>query len=154
MEISAIRRDAAAAAAGQWVNDIPGMGDLRLRVRGLSSPVVTALRDRKERKVPKNKRQRDGRLTPAASIEVISEVFHEVVLLDWDGLTDQGKVVPYDRELAKKWLSDPDFAQFTDAVAWAAGVVDRGTQDEAEDVGNDAPNTSPGNSDMVETQAD
>lgn len=133
MDFNALKRDSAAIAAGVWVSDIPEMGDLRLKVRGLSSPVATALRQRKERAAPKTDRDRAGRLKPEASVRVTAEVLLEVVLIDWDGLTDNGKPVPYSREVAEKLLTDPDFLPFADAVAWAATVVDRGEAEKAED---------------------
>lgn len=129
MEISTLKRDSAAVAAGQWVGDIPGMGDVRLRVRGLSSPVVVAVRSRKERKVPRDQRERDGSLRPEIGLVVFGEVLHEAVLLEWDGLTDGGEPVPYSAELAEQWLTDPDFAFFADAVVYAAQIVDKGQVD-------------------------
>ncbi|KKC39505.1 hypothetical protein WH87_04730 [Devosia epidermidihirudinis] len=132
MEISGLKRDSAAIAAGQWVGDIPGLGDVRLRVRGLSSPVVVAVRSRRERKVPRDQRERDGSLTAEVGLVVFGEVLHEAVLLDWQGLTDGGKPVPFDADLAKTWLTDPDFAFFADAVVYAAQIVDKGNADTQE----------------------
>lgn len=132
MDINSLKRDSAAIAAGQWVSDIPGLGDVRLRVRGLSSPIVVAVRGRKERKVPRDQRERDGSLTPEVGIQVFGEVLLEAVLLDWSGLTDNGKPVVYDLEIARKWLTDPDFAFFADAVVWAAQIVDKGNADSQE----------------------
>lgn len=134
MEIGSIKRDSAAVAAGEWVADIPGFEDVRLRVRGLSSPTVMALRARKERKVGKGSRDRDGSLKPDAAMTVMAEVLHEAVLLDWSGITDGGKPVPYSADLAKEWLTDPDFIAFADAVAWAAQAVDRGVAEVQEEL--------------------
>lgn len=139
MEISTLKRDSAAVTAGQWVGDIPGLGDVRLRVRGLSSPVVVAVRSRKERKVPRDQRERDGSLKPAVGLVVFGEVLHEAVLLEWDGLTDDGEPVPYSAEMAEQWLTDPDFAFFADAVVYAAQIVDKGQVDaKGELAGNSA----------------
>lgn len=126
MDISTLKRNSAAVSAGQWVDDIPGMGDVRLRVRGLSSPVVVATRGRKERKAPRDQRERDGSLKPEFGLILFGEVLHEAVLLDWDGLTDKGAAVPYSAEIAQAWLTDPDFAFFADAVVYAAQIVDKG----------------------------
>jgi hypothetical protein len=134
MDITSFKRDAAGIDAGQWVGDIPNTGDLRLRVRGFTSPTVVAVRSRKERAVERKDRRRDGGLKPEAAMRVLSETLCEVVLLDWDGITDGGKPVPYSKDLAKKWLSDPNMQPFADAVSWAAMVVDNGEAAKAEEI--------------------
>ncbi|KKB09407.1 hypothetical protein [Devosia chinhatensis] len=144
MDISALKRDSASITAGQWVGDIPGMGDVRLRVRGLSSPIVVQTRSRLERKVPRDQRERDGSLKADVALDVFGQVLHEVVLLDWDGLTDGGKAVPYDKALAHQWLTDPDFAFFGDAVVWAAQIVDKGRAEDAEATGGNSEAPSAG----------
>ncbi|MGB3834823.1 MAG: hypothetical protein WA975_23495 [Mesorhizobium sp.] len=146
MEISAFRRDSKVVEAGQWIGDIPGMGDLRLRVRGLSTPTAVAYRSRLERAVPRNKRDRDGSLKPEQSLEVFSQVLLEHVLFDWDGITQDGKPVPYSKDLAAEWLTNPDFRPFADAVAWAAGVVDRGGEETEGESVKPFPKPSPGKS--------
>lgn len=127
MELSNLKRDSKTVESGKWVDEIPGMGDLRLRVRGLSSPTVVALRARKQRQVPKGDRLGDGSIKTDVDMRIFGETLHEAVLLEWDGLTDNGKPVPFDPELARTWLTEPDFMPFADAVAWAAQFVDRGT---------------------------
>lgn len=126
MDIRSIKRDSAAAAAGQWVGGIPGMADVRLRVRGLGSPTVVAIRARKERRVGWGDRETDGSLKPDVAVRILGEVLHEAVLLDWEGFTDGGQPVTYSADLAEKWLTDPDYSDFADAVVYAARVADRG----------------------------
>ncbi|MCB5411778.1 hypothetical protein [Pseudogemmobacter faecipullorum] len=133
MDIQSLKKDVAASTEGQWVGDIPEMGQLRLRVRGENSPKVAALRARKLRAVPKDKRGRDGMPIYEEVLRVTTEVLHEVVLLDWDGLTNGGKPVKYDPELAKQWITDPDFQDFADAVAWASKIVANGQADQVEE---------------------
>ncbi len=125
MDIQSIKKDSAAIAEGQWVDSIPGMGDLRLKVRGSSASHVMAVRARKQRNAPNTDRAPDGSLSVDATLRIETEVLHEAVLLDWDGLTDGGKPVPYDKTLAEQWLTNPDFRDFADAVVWASGVVSR-----------------------------
>lgn len=144
MEISSIKKDATLVASGEWIADIPGMGDVRLRVRGLTSPQVVALRSRLERKAPRADRNRDGSLKHEAAVRVMKQVLHEVVLLDWDGITDGGKPVPYSVEQASTWLYNDDFRVFADAVTWAASVVDNGAADEAETLAGNSPKPSAG----------
>lgn len=128
MEIQSLKKDSAAIAEGQWVDGIPGMGELRLKVRGASANAVMEVRARKQRNAPSEDRAPDGSLTVKGALRIETEVLHEAVLLDWDGLTDGGKPVKFDTALAKEWLTNPDFRDFADAVVWASGVVSRTTK--------------------------
>lgn len=136
MKLSEIKKNVTAISAGQWVDHIPGMGDLRLRVRGLSSPVAAAVRARKERAVPRKDRERDGSIKHDVALRIMGEVLHECILLDWEGvLDDKGKPLAYDPELAKQLCTDPEWIEFADAVAWSSKVADHGDLTE-EVVGN------------------
>lgn len=138
MDIKAFRRDKDAMAlidGGAWVGDIPDFGTVELKVRGLKSKVVGELFARKERAAPREDRERDGKsLTRDAMKRISREVLHEAVLIDWRGLTDGGKPLPFDKNLAREWCINPEFEDFADAVAWAAGVVDAGNAEVAEAV--------------------
>ncbi|WP_024586005.1 hypothetical protein [Aliihoeflea sp. 2WW] len=142
MDIASLKRDSSKVEAGDWVSDIPGMGDVRLRVRGLSSPTVVALRSRKERKVTREDRERDGSLKPEAAMRIFGEVLHEAVLFDWDGFTNGKQPLPFDANLAKEWLTNPDYVAFADAVVWAAQIVDKGRAGETDDMGNGSKRSS------------
>lgn len=144
MDISALKRDSAKVEAGEWVSDIPGMEDVRLRVRGLSSPTVVALRSRKERKVSRDGRERDGSLKADIALRILGEVLHEGVLLDWDGFTKNKQPLPYDAKQAEEWLTNPDYVAFADAVVYAAQIVDKGRAGEVEDMGNGSKKSSRG----------
>lgn len=125
MDIQSLKRDSAAIAEGQWVDNIDGMGDLRLRVRGWNSPKAVALRARLFRKLTAKDRDERGAAKPEAETRINCEVLHGAVLLDWDGLTDGGEPVKYDADLARRWLTDPDYRHFADAVFVAAQIVDQ-----------------------------
>ncbi len=131
MDIGNFKRDSAAIQAGQWVSDIPGAGDIRVRVRGMSSPVVINARSRKERAVPRKQRNRDGSLKAETGIQIMREVLAETVLLEIEGLTEKGK--PVDADRAKAMLLDPDFEPLADIVTWAANYLDRGSEEETEE---------------------
>jgi len=126
MDIETLKTDPAAISEGRWIGDIPGMGDLELRVRGLSSPAVQQLQSRKLRALPKAERDRDGRPSPEAAARISGEVLAESVLLDWRNVSVGGKAVKFDPALAKKWLTDPAYSRFADAVTTAASYVDNG----------------------------
>lgn len=134
MEVKGLSRDSSAVEAGAWVGDIPGADDLRLKVRGLSSPTAVATRHRKERRAPKGDRFADNTLKPEAALKIFGEVLFEAVLLDWENLTLNGEKVEYDKELAHKLLTHPDYTPFADAVTWAASSVDRTLQESQEEL--------------------
>lgn len=154
MDISAFKRDAKVVSGGKWIGDLPGMEDARLRVRGLTSPEVVALRSRKERAISNKGRNRDRSLKPEVALRVFGEVLHEAVLLEWDGLKDGKTPVPYDPELAKEWCTNPDFSPFADAVAYAAQIVDGGMEDVADaTVGNSKRSSAGSSSTASDTEA-
>lgn len=143
MDIKNLYRSPQSIAAiedGAWIGGLPNMGDLELKVRGLKSRLVRELYESKVRAVPNDKRDRKTREPVLSERERIAvELLHEVVLLDWRGLTDGGKPVKYDPALAKVWCMDPSYRQFADAVTHAAMMVDEGAQETAEEVVGNLP---------------
>lgn len=125
MDVGSICKDVAAISAGDWVDNIPGMGDLRLKVRGMTAPSVRQLRGRLVRAVPKDQREDDGTLHDEAARQVLAQVLAEEVLLDWANVEANGEPVLYSPSLAAAWLRNPGMAIFADAVVWAAAQVDR-----------------------------
>lgn len=126
VDIANIQRDSAVVEAGRWVDEIPGLDNARVRVRGLSSPYVVAYRARLERSRPREDRLADGSLKPDIAMKIFGIVLHDVVLLEWDGFTRKGEPVPYDKDTAKEWCTNPNYLPFQDGVTWAANCVDRG----------------------------
>lgn len=125
MDLQKTRVDPDRIESGQWVGDIPDMDDLRLHVRGLNSKTVVLARSKRERKEPRENRERDGSLKADAALRVFRETLIEDVLLGWENVQFDGQTVPYSKEQAREWLHDPTFQKFADAVTWAAQVVDR-----------------------------
>ena len=145
MDISSFHTDHRASEEGAWVDNIPGAGDLRLKVRGHKSMYVAKARGEKERKISRDQREDDGSLKPDVALAIYVEVMHEAILLDWDGLTDNGEPVPYDKKLAKEWLSNPKFRHFADAVTYASSVVDNRKVAEKEFVAKNSKGSSSSN---------
>lgn len=122
MKLSSLKTDTATIEQGRWVKDIPDMGGLELKVRGLGNTDYRRLMDKKVEAVPRAKKVRG--LDTAERDRVVSECLHEAILIDWKGLTDDNdEPLPYTKEHAFQLLTDPDFARFRGAVIWAAGVV-------------------------------
>jgi hypothetical protein len=148
LDLSKIKIDSAKINRGDWVGDLPhaGMEGLRLKVRGIASAAYREALAKRGRAVPRSERHRDGTLPVALSDRVAGEALCDAVLLDWDGLTEAGEPVAYDRDLALKLLTDPNFAPFRDAVVFAASIVaEEDSADEDKNLGNSEP-PSPGGS--------
>lgn len=122
MKLSALKTNVALVEMGRWVENIPGMGDLRLRVRGGGNKDLRALQERLIAAVPHEKRIRG--LDVETGDRIDGECLARAALLEWENLTDDdGTVIAYDPELALKMLTDPEFAIFRRAVQWATNAV-------------------------------
>lgn len=124
MDINALRTDSTRIEAGEWVGDVPSLLGLRLKVRGFTSSTYRAALQRAQRAVPRGELNKDGSMPVAVQDRVSAQAMHEAGLIDWEGFEQDGKPVPYDAELARTLLTDPDYRAFRDAVAVAAGEVD------------------------------
>lgn len=151
MEVSALKRNSSRIEAGEWVGDIPEMGDLKLRVRGMQSTIYTTTYARLARAVERKDRDRSGALLPAVNILVLGQALYESVLFDWDGLTNEGEPFLYDAATALEWLTNPDFRNFADAVVWAARVVDNIRTDIKEDLEKNFEKPLNGNSSSAQS---
>ncbi|MGQ4273394.1 hypothetical protein [Terrihabitans sp. B22-R8] len=122
MKLSTIKTDDTRRQTGDWVRNIPEMGDLELKVRGVGNDDYRRLQDKLIREVPLHER-RTG-LLPATQDRVTVELQVETLLEDWRNFTDDNdKPIPFTKKKARELLEDPDFIMFRDAVAYAATVV-------------------------------
>lgn len=128
MKLSELKIDSAKAEQGAWIGDIPDLGNLRLKVRGLGNSDARRLRLKLIRALPKASRE-----DPKEQDKINARILAEAVLLGWENL--EGEV--YSKERAFEILSDPDLAPFADGVAWAAGKV---AELEADQTDTDAKN--------------
>lgn len=121
MELTTVKVDTAKIEAGEWVKDIPGMGDLELRVRGLGSVVYREALARRQRTV---KPSNDGVRPIAESEAATAHAVADALLLDWRNLTLNGQARGYTVELARDLLTNRDYVAFLDAVLYAAATLD------------------------------
>lgn len=144
MDISNLKKSTATVEAGDWVDGIPQMGELRLRVRGLNSAQYKAVFSRKQRAVPKDQRERDNSIKESVLHVIRGEALHEAILLDWSGLTSKNEPVAYDPGQALAWLTDPEFEDFQFAVLYAAGVVGKDREEAGTDLAKNSKAPSAG----------
>ena len=119
---------------GVWVDDIIGAPGLKLKVRGLSSRKVQNYRDNRFRRVPRKDRDAKGNVRAEVIAQITRDTLAEAVLIDWDGIEQGGTPVPYDKELARKWITDRTGDRFVGFVTDAALQVDDMQNDSAEDL--------------------
>lgn len=108
---------------GAWVGDIPDMGDLRIRTKGLNNAGFRKLQQTLIAAVPRQDRHK-GRIAPAKLDEINASCLLNQALLGWENLEDEnGQPVPYSKEQAKVYLTDPAYRAFYDAALYAATIV-------------------------------
>jgi hypothetical protein len=137
MKMKDVAVDAGRAELGAWVEKIPDMEELRLKVRGANNKDWRRLQLKLINAVPR-KRRLQGNLDPEESDRITSQCLLNTSLLDWSGLEDDdGKPIPYSHDMASKLLTDPDYRRFREAAAWAANwVAEQNAADVEEDAGN------------------
>lgn len=107
---------------GIWVGDLPGLEGVKLRVTGIGGEA--AQKSLQAKKAALRLSNGGKPLTDEQSAKAMCETLAEVVLKDWDGLTDGGNPVKYNKELATKWLTSRNGAAFAGVVLAAAQKVD------------------------------
>ena len=137
MKMSELSVDVDRQENGAWVDDIPEMEGLRLKVRGSNNADWRRLQARLVDAVPRKKRM-GGRLDPDEQDRIMSSCLLNCCLLDWDGLEDSdNKPIPYSKDMAKQLLTEPQYRRFRDGVVWAASVVaENAALDQEEIAGN------------------
>lgn len=123
MKLSGLKVNLQALEQGAWVDNIPEMEGLRLKVRGVGNKDWRKLQSRLLDSVPRKKRV-GGRLDPDEQDRISTTLLRDTGLVDWDGLEDDdGKPLPYSKETAGKLLADPEMTRFRDGVLWACTMV-------------------------------
>ena len=128
MELGEQRVDPKAREEGAWVDDIPEMGDLRLKVRGANNKAWEKRADALIAAVPRQRRIKG--LGPEDRNRINAICARDHGLVDWANLKIGGVDVPYSKEKANELLTDPQWINFHNAVIWACNIV--GTQIRAE----------------------
>ena len=133
MKIGEIAVDVDRVENGAWVDDVPDMGGLRLKVRGSTNRDWRKLTAKLLDKVPRKKRH-GTRIDTEEAENITNRCLLETCLLDWDGLTENdGTPIPYSKEKAAEFLLDPQFRRFRDAVLDAANLVSNQNMDDVEE---------------------
>lgn len=136
MKLSSLEIDSAKIEAGAWVSRIPGLPGISLKVRGRQNTLSKAFRAKALEAIPRA--ERITGLSEAVSDKIDLDDLVENVLLDWSGFEDDaGAPLPFTKDLARRYLADPDYVILRGAIEYASGVVaDIGAASLEADLGN------------------
>ncbi|MBN9022168.1 MAG: hypothetical protein J0H08_08765 [Rhizobiales bacterium] len=124
MRMNSLKTNAAAAAEGRWVGDLPGLGNIEVKVRGTNTPEYRRRQQAMYRALPPTKRQK-GVVDPLEQDRIVGVCLLDHVLLDWKNVEDEeGNTIPFSKGAAEPFLTDPAYAAFRDGVLIAASSVD------------------------------
>ncbi len=123
---------------GAWVTNIPEYEDWAFKVRGMNNRDWTRLDVELTNKLPRDKRSTDTFDGLMERRKIVGKLLLETCLLDWRNIQDaDGNDQPYSKELAERYITDPDYEEVRAAIAWAASVVgERGQAEIEEDAKN------------------
>ena len=131
MKLSDHKIDLKKRDEGAWVKDIPDFMDLELKVRGSGNKDWARMEAKLIGAVPRQRRANG--LEPEDRLRINSILVRETSLLDWRGIENgTGEPLPYSKEAANKYLTDPEYEAFVWACVWAANVVAQQGHDEIE----------------------
>ena len=119
MKLASLKIDSSKLQQGAWVGDIPGLGDIRLRVRGIGNDDYRRRQAELTAALPRHMRKE-----PAEQDKVMNTLIVETLLEDWEKVEgDDGKPLPFTADATLAILEDPDMRVFSDGVIWAAMAV-------------------------------
>lgn len=139
MKLNDVRVDSKVIEDGEWIDSLSEMPGLKVKVRGQGNRDWRKLQVKLLDAVPRKKRL--NRLDYDEAERVTNLLLLNTCLLDWEGLEDDdGKPMPYSRDMAETLLTDPDYRKFRDAVQTASQLVgDRNAEDVKDAAGNLVP---------------
>lgn len=123
MRISKLALDIGAIEGGTWVDHIPGLGDIRLKVRGIGNADYRLLNAKLLREAVTANGPGEE-LTLEQSDALQRQLLLDAVLLDWDGLVDDDdNPIPFSRDQAETYLTEPRYRPIRAGVEWAGARV-------------------------------
>ena len=131
MKLSDRKINLQAREDGAWVKDIPEFLDVELKVRGVGNKDWARMEQKLIAAVPRQRRVNG--LEPEDRLRINAILVRDCSLLDWRGIENgTGEPLPYSKETANKYLTDPQYEAFVWACVWAANVVAEQGQAEIE----------------------
>lgn len=116
---------------GAWV-PVAGWDDVEFKVCGLTSK--EAQKVMKKEQAAARQKNRGKELTIEQLANCTKKVLYNVILKDWKGLKQNGKDLPYSKELAKEWITSRNGEAFTEKVLDCSRIIDEDAADFVEEV--------------------
>jgi hypothetical protein len=118
MKLSDRKIDLKKREDGAWVSDIPEFMDLELKVRGSGNKDWARMEQKLIAAVPRQRRVNG--LEPEDRLRINAILVRDTSLLDWRGIENgTGEPLPYSKEAANSYLTDPEYEAFVWACVWA-----------------------------------
>lgn len=111
---------------GAWVGDLTGAEGVRLLVTGLT-------RNREAQKALRKAARENRGISDEERADLAKRVMATHVLKGWEGFTQDGKELPYDKETATKWLTSRNGEGLAALVLEAATRIDEDAASFVED---------------------
>lgn len=124
MDLLALKKDSAAIDEGRWIgaDEVPGLGDVRVKMRGLTTQAARDMFSAKHRRVDPRDRL-DGNIKADVAAQIMREVLSELLIVEIEGFTMGGK--PIETAKVRDLVLEPDFDPLCDLLVQAAQAVDR-----------------------------
>lgn len=132
--------DSKTVEEGQWVKL---RDDIEVQVRSIRSEQVRKVRQRAQRKYERLLPSQKWRFTPEQEDKIAEEVIVDAVLINWRNIEDEnGRPLPYSRELARQLVTDPEMVVFREDIMTAAGLDETFRRELAEEIAGNSPTFS------------
>jgi hypothetical protein len=103
---------------GAWIENIPDLFDIRLKVRALDCADAQRIRQEIERVTPQVVLD-----DPKTQDMINRRILTDAILLDWANISDGPTPVPYSIEAARRLIDNPQMKKLRRGISWAAMQV-------------------------------
>lgn len=146
MKLSSVAVDPKAVEDGEWVKDLPEMGDLELKARGQNSVAWRTHQRKLINALPRNLRNRPDGLPMKVQDGINSKCLIEAGIIDWKNLELDDGVKSFSKELLATLINDPVNQVFRDACFIATARVGTAETAADEELAGNSASSSAGNS--------
>jgi hypothetical protein len=148
VKLASLRANLKRETDGDWV-DIPDLPGLRLKTRGFNYGPYLAAKSIVDARHVRNYLAK-GREVPADVLyQANARLYLDHILLDWEGLDDDGEPVPVSR--AEEILTDPAFRELHDHIRYAGRQIGEVEAEFVDDAAGNSARSSAGSSRVAAT---